>query len=43
MKTTNLNNFKKLTNEQLNETFGGGYYVIITLPDGSKVRVHVRE
>jgi hypothetical protein len=43
MKSMKLNNLKKLTNEQLNETLGGGYYVIITLPDGSKVRVHVRE
>jgi bacteriocin-like protein len=40
MKT--INNFKQLSKEELNETIGGGYYVIITLPDGSKVRVHVR-
>jgi hypothetical protein len=41
MKT--INNFRKLSSDELNSTIGGGYYVIITLPDGSKVRVHVRE
>jgi hypothetical protein len=39
MKTIN-NNLRKLSTEQLNQTVGG-YYVIITLPDGSKVRVRV--
>jgi hypothetical protein len=42
MKTINVNSLRKLSKEELNETLGGGYYVIITLPDGSKVRVHVR-
>jgi|ThiBio_inoc_biof_1041523.scaffolds.fasta_scaffold07677_2 hypothetical protein len=43
MKTINSNKFRTLSNEQLNSTLGGeGYYVIITLPNGQKVRVNVR-
>lgn len=38
MKTTN--NFKELSKEQLNQTIGG-YYIMITLPNGQKVRVRV--
>jgi hypothetical protein len=40
MKTINENNFRKLSTEQLSET-KGGFYVIITLPDGRKIRVLV--
>ena len=39
MKTIN-EKFKKLNAEQLNET-KGGYYVILTLPDGTRVRIWV--
>lgn len=39
MKTIN-NNLKKLSTEQLNQTIGG-YYVIITLPNGQRIRVRV--
>jgi bacteriocin-like protein len=41
MKTAH--NFKTLSSNELNNTMGGGYYVIITLPNGNKIRVHVRE
>ncbi len=40
MKTINENNFRKLSTEQLSET-KGGFYVILTFPDGTKVRVWV--
>ena len=40
MKTTIDNKFRTLSREQLNETIGG-YYIIITLPDGRIVRVKV--
>jgi hypothetical protein len=40
MKTINENKFRKLNAEQLNETMGG-FYVIIILPDGTRVRVKV--
>jgi len=40
MKTINNNNFRQLSPAQLNET-KGGYYVIITLANGQKVRVLV--
>ncbi len=39
MKTIN-NNLRKLSTEQLNQTIGG-YYVIITLPNGKRIRVRV--
>ncbi len=39
MKTIN-NNLRKLSTEQLNQTVGG-YYVIITLPNGQRIRVRV--
>ena len=40
MKTINENNFRQLSTEQLSET-KGGFYVILILPDGTKVRVWV--
>jgi len=40
MKTINENNFKSMSIEQMNET-KGGYYIMITLPNGQKVRVRV--
>ncbi len=40
MKTINENKFRKLNEQQLNETIGG-YYVVITLPDGRVVTVRV--
>jgi len=40
MKTINEKNFRTLSVEQLSET-KGGFYVILTLPDGTKVRVLV--
>lgn len=40
MKTINQNNFRTLSEKQLNET-KGGYYVILTLPDGTRVRIWV--
>jgi hypothetical protein len=33
-------NFRKLSSEQLNQTIGG-YYIMITLPNGQKIRVRV--
>ena len=41
MKTINENNFRQLSTEQLSET-KGGFYVILILPDGTKVRVWVQ-
>lgn len=38
MKTIQENNFKTLNASEMNEV-KGGHYVIITLPDGRKVRV----
>ena len=40
MKTINDNNFRTLSTEQLSQT-KGGFYVILILPDGTKVRVWV--
>jgi hypothetical protein len=40
MKTIDNNKLRKLNIEQLNETIGG-FYVIIILPDGTRVRVKV--
>jgi hypothetical protein len=40
MKTINDNNFRKLNIEQLNETIGG-FFVVIILPDGRRIRVKV--
>ena len=40
MKTINNNSFRKLNPSQLNDT-KGGYIVMITLPNGDKVRVRV--
>jgi hypothetical protein len=40
MEKINENKFRKLNVEQLNEV-KGGFYVILTLPDGTKVRVWV--
>jgi hypothetical protein len=40
MKTINDFKAKQLSIEQLNEA-KGGFYVILTLPDGTKVRVWV--
>lgn len=40
MKTINENNFRKLSTEQLSET-KGGYWVIIIAPDGSRYKVWV--
>lgn len=40
MKTINDNNFKSMSLEEMNAA-KGGYYVMITLPDGRKVRVRV--
>ena len=40
MKTINENNFRKLSASELSET-KGGFWVIITRPDGSKVRIWV--
>lgn len=40
MKTINENKFRKLNAEQLNET-KGGYYVILRLPDGTRIRIWV--
>lgn len=34
------NNFRKISPEQLNQTVGG-YYIMVTLPNGQKVRVRV--
>jgi len=41
MKTINENNFNSMTIEQMNETKGGYYYIIITYPNGKKVRIRV--
>lgn len=38
MKTINENKFRTLSNEQLNETLGG-YYIIITMGNGQKIRI----
>jgi hypothetical protein len=38
MKT--INNFKELSKEQLNQATGG-YYIMVTLPNGQVVRVRV--
>ena len=35
-----IDKFKKLNPEQLNET-KGGYYVLLIMPDGTRVRVKV--
>jgi bacteriocin-like protein len=35
-----INNFKELSKEQLNQTIGG-YYIMVTLPNGQVVRVRV--
>lgn len=40
MKTIHEYKFKTLSAEQLNET-NGGYYVILRLPDGTKVKIWV--
>ncbi|MDD2285766.1 MAG: hypothetical protein PHQ11_10255 [Paludibacter sp.] len=40
MKTINENKFRKLNAEQLNETMGG-YYIMVTLPNGQRIRVRV--
>ena len=40
MKTIKENKFRTLNGEQLNEVMGG-YYIIITLPNGKIVRVKV--
>ena len=40
MKTINENKFRKLNAEQLNET-KGGFYVIVTLPNGTRIRIWV--
>lgn len=40
MKTINENNFKSMSIEQMNEA-KGGYYVIITLPNGARKVVRV--
>ena len=34
------NNFRKISSEQLNQTIGG-YFIMITLPNGQKIRVRV--
>ena len=41
MKTINNNNFRTLSTEQLSET-KGGFYVILRLPDGTKIKVLVQ-
>jgi len=41
MKTINENNFRSMTAEQMNET-RGGYYIIITFPNGKKIRIKVK-
>jgi hypothetical protein len=40
MKTINNNNFRKLSSDRMNETMGG-YYVVITLPNGRVITVRV--
>lgn len=40
MKTINENNFRKLSLNELSEA-KGGYYVYITKPDGTRVRIWV--
>jgi hypothetical protein len=40
MKTINENKFRKLNEEQLNET-KGGYYVDLILPNGRVIRIKV--
>jgi len=40
MKTINKNNFRTLSTEQLSET-KGGYYVVIIAPDGKRYKVWV--
>lgn len=40
MKTIQENNFKTLNASEMNEV-KGGYYVIITLPNGRIIRVQV--
>ncbi len=40
MKTIDKNNFRKLSSDRMNEAMGG-YYVVITLPDGRVVTVRV--
>ena len=38
MKTINENNYRKLSTTELSET-KGGFWVIITLPDGSRRKI----
>jgi hypothetical protein len=40
MKTINDNNFRTLSTEQLSET-KGGFYVVLILPNGRKIKVWV--
>lgn len=40
MKTINEKKFRTMNAEQMNETMGG-YYIIVTLPNGQKVRIRM--
>lgn len=40
MKTIQENNYKTLNASEMNEV-KGGYYILVTLPDGRKVRIFI--